>query len=242
MPLKHSTETTLVVVLGLAMALAGVVVAVLSLVSSPWLLWIAAFFISLAYPLVLYPHFRERRADYEFRLLHFAPAIVLLTWLILTVLAPVVPFLGFLLGILTFGWALPLVALGFLLLAWFCLTVIRQWSRRLGGLALVFVPFAALALFGQQLQWNTQLASLLEPRAGSGSVSSGPIAAGSATSGVAIMSRGMSRPSVIASGSSSSKPPHLPHAGPEDFAFLAVIVPAATSAAVHLRAMRRQRA
>ncbi len=240
MPLKHSTETTLVVVLGLAMALAGVVVAVLSLVSAPWILWIAAFFISIAYPLVLYPHFRERRADYEFRILHFAPAFVLLTWLVLTVLAPVVPFLGFLRSMLTFGWALPLVTLGFVLLAWFCLTVIRQWSKRLGGLALVFVPFAALALFGQNLHWNTQLASLLEPRGGSGSVSSGPVAVSSATSGISIMSRGMSRSSAVAMGSSSSKPPHLPHAG-GGIEFLAVMVPAATSAAVHLRAMRRNR-
>ena len=242
MPLKHSTETTLVVVLGLAMALAGVAVAVLSLVSAPWLLWIAAFFISLAYPLVLYPHFRERRADYEFRILHFAPAFVLLTWLVLTVLAPLVPLLAFLRTILMFGWALPLVTLGFLLLTWFCLTVIRQWTRRLGGLALVFVPFMALALFGQSMEWNPWLAALLEPVSGSGSVSSGPIAVGSAKSGVSIMSRGMSRSSAVAMGSSSSKPPHLPHAGPEDFAFLAVMVPAATSAAVHLRAMRRQRA
>ena len=180
MPLKHSTETTLVAVLGVAMVLAGIVVAVLSLVTSPWLLWIAAFFVSLAYPLVLYPHFRERRADYEFRLLHFAPALFLLAWLLLTVLSPVAPFLGALRALLTFGWALPLVLVGFLLLAWFCLHVIRQWPRRLGSLAFIFVPFLFLGLFADRLDWNTRMASLLETGTGS-SVSSRPIAAGTAS-------------------------------------------------------------
>lgn len=238
MPLKHSTETTLVAVLGVAMVLAGIAVAVLSLVTSPWLLWIAAFFISLAYPLILYPHFRERRADYEFRILHFAPALFLLVWLVLTVLAGSVPFLAFLRGWLTFAWALPLVTLGFLLLAWFSVHVIRQWPRRLGALALIFTPFAILAIFGQKLDWNTQLASLLETGTGS-SVSSRPIAANTASSGIAVTSRGISSKSIGAS--VSSKPPVLPHAG-GGIEFFAVLVPAATSAAVHLRAMRRARA
>lgn len=237
MPLKHSTETTLVAVLGVAMVLAGIVVAVLSLVTSPWLLWIAAFFISLAYPLILYPHFRERRADYEFRLLHFAPALFLLVWLLLTVLAPVVPFLGVARAILAFGWALPLVLLGFLLLAWFCLHVLRQWPRRIGALALIFVPFLFLGLMADRMQWNTQMASLLETGSGS-SVSSRPIAVGSASSGLVIAGGGVSSRS---SGSISSKPPVLPHAG-GGIEFFAVLVPAATSAAVHLRAMRRNRA
>ena len=221
------------------MVLAGIVVAVLSLVTSPWLLWIAAFFVSLAYPLVLYPHFRERRADYEFRLLHFAPALFLLAWLLLTVLSPVAPFLGALRALLTFGWALPLVLVGFLLLAWFCLHVIRQWPRRLGSLAFIFVPFLFLGLFADRLDWNTRMASLLETGTGS-SVSSRPIAAGTASSGILIAGGGVSsRPR--SAGSASSKPPVLPHAG-GGIEFLAMLVPAATSAAVHLRAMRRNRA
>lgn len=238
MPLKHSTETTLVAVLGVAMVLTGIVIAVLSLIASPWLLWIAAFFISLAYPLILYPHFRERRADYEFRLLHFAPALFLLVWLVLTVLAGALPFALFLRGILALWWALPLVLVGFLALAWFSLHVIRQWPKRIATLLAIFIPFAILGVFGDRLEWNRQLAALIDSNTGSGSVSSGPIAANSAKSGVSIMSRGMSRSS---SSSVSSKPPHLPHAGPEDFAFFALIVPAATSAAVQLRAMRRNR-
>ncbi len=237
MPLKHQTETALVGILGIAIALAGIVVGILSFVTSPWLLWIAAFFISLAYPLILYPHFRERRADYEFRLLHFVPAIILLVWLLFTILGGSMSWVLAARGLLLTAWALPLVAIAFALLAWFSLHVIRQWPRRLATLAAIFVPFAILGIFGEKLQWNTQLASLLDTGTGS-SVSSGPIAANSsASSGIAVVSAGMSRPI----GSSSSRAPQLPHAG-GGIEFFALLVPAATSAAVHLRAMRRARA
>jgi MFS family permease len=236
MPLKHHTETALVAILGAAMALAGIVIAVLSWVSSPWLLWIAAFFISLAYPLVLYPHFRERRADYEFRLLHFAPAMFLLVWMALTILSSMVPGLAAVRAFVTFAWALPLVAIGFALLAWFCMSVLRQWPKRLASLAAILLPFALLGVFGQQLEWNRQVAAVIDSSTGSGSVSR-PIVASSTRSGIAIMSRGMSSRGTIA----QTPPPHLPHAG-GGIEFFALLVPAATSAAVHLRAMRRSRA
>lgn len=236
MPLKHSTETTLVAVLGVAMILAGIVIAVLSLVASPWLLWIAAFFISLAYPLILYPHFRERRADYEFRLLHFAPALFLLAWLVLTILGGSVPFVASLRDVVMFAWALPLVGVGFLLLAWFSMRVIRQWSRRVGTLALLFVPFVTLALFGHRLEWNAQMAALLETGTGS-TTSSRPVAAKSASSGIAIVGAGISSASV---GVVTPEPPHLPNAG-GGIELFAMLVPAATCAAVQLKAMRRNR-
>lgn len=238
MPLKHQTETTLVAVLGIAMALAGIAIAVLSWMVSPWLLWIAAFFISLAYPLILYPHFRDRRADYEFRLLHFVPALFLLLWMALTVLSSFVPALFWLRAALTVAWALPLVVIGFVLLAWFCLNVLRQWPRRLGALGLILVPFALLGIFGDRFEWNRQLAAVLDAPTGSGSVSSGPIAAASARSGIAVVSRGMSSSSRGAI--AQNPPPHLPQAG-GGIEFFALLVPAATSAAVHLRAMRRNR-
>lgn len=233
MPLKHHTETTLVGVLGAAMALAGVVIAVLSWLTSPWMLWIAAFLVSVAYPLVLYPHFRDRRADYEFRLLHFAPAAFLVVWLLLTVLSSAVPALAPLRAFLTFAWALPLVLLGFGLLAWFCLHVLRQWPRRVGTLAAILVPFALLGVSGDRFGWNQRIAAVIDVPSGSGSV----VVATSARDGVAIMSRGMSSQGTIG----QNPPPHLPHAGP-GMEMFALIVPAATSAMAHLRAMRRSRA
>lgn len=234
MPLKHQTETTLVVVLGVAMALSGVVVAVLSFLSAPWLLWIAAFFVSLAYPLVLYPHFRERRADYEFRLLHFAPALFLLIWMALTVFTSVVPLLSFVRASLVFAWALPLVAVGFGLLTWFCLHVLRQWPQRLLMLGLVIIPFSLLGFVSDHFHWNAQIAAVLEvsPRD-----ESHQIAVRATQSGIRILSQGMTHTS---SGVIAARPPHLPHAG-GGIEFFAILVPAATSAAVHLRAMRRNR-
>lgn len=222
MPLKHSTETALVAILALAMAITGVVVGVLSFVVSSGFLWIAAFLAAIAYPLALYPHFRDRRADYEFRLLHFAPAALLLLWLLLTVLVSYVPWLAFIPQVLFYGWALPLVLAGFGLLAWFCLLVVRQWPKRLALLGLVFLPFLGLGLFGERNDWNRQIASLF-PSSGTG--------------GSVAVSSSSSRP-AIAVGSASSKPPSLPHAG-GGLELFALIVPAATCAAMQVRARRR---
>lgn len=234
MPLKHSTETILVGILGAVMSLAGIVLGVLSAVSSPGFLWIGAFLVALAYPLMLYPHFRERRADYEFRLLHFVPAMLLLLWLLLTVLSGFFPFLAAVRGALMIGWALPLVLIGFALLAWFCVHVLRQWPQRLGMLLAIFVPFALVGLLGDRFDWNVQVASLIDSRAGTGSTaSSRPIAANTSSSIASTASRS-SRPII------AQKPPVLPHAG-GGIEFFAIMVPAATSAAVHVRAMRRQR-
>ncbi len=247
MPLKHTTETTLVGLLGVLMALAGVAVAVLSSLASPGGIWIGAFLVSVAYPLILYPHFRDRRADYEFRLLHFVPALFLLLWLFLSSLSSVLPGLAFLLGALSFAWALPLVALGFLLLAWFCMHVIRQWPRRIGLLFLIFVPFLLLSLWGSDKGWEKQLAAIIAPNdprvaqnASSSSSSSSStssartIVVRSAKKGVMISAR----LSHSSNGTIGQKPPHLPDAG-FGLELFAVIVPAATSAAVHLRARRR---
>ncbi len=234
MPLKHSTETILVAVLGVAIALAGLVLSVLSAVASPGFLWIGAFLVTLAYPLLLYPHFRERRADYEFRLLHFLPALFLLLWLILTILTGFFPIFGVLRAAMTFGWALPLVLLGFLGVAWFSFHVIRQWPQRIGLLLLIFAPFALLGILGDRFEWNVQLASLLERTGTGATVSSRPIAANTSSRTSSAASRS-SRPMI------GQKPPVLPHAGP-GLELFAVMVPAATSAAVHLRAMRRARA
>lgn len=230
MPLKHGTETALVAILGIAMALAGVVVAVLSALTSPGLFWIGAFLIALAYPLVLYPHFRDARADYEFRILHFVPALFLLVWLLLTILGTFFPVLTFFRGILSFGWALPLVALGFLLLAWFAMHVIRQWPKRVGMLILLFAPFLLLGLYGERLGWNTQLASLIDDK-------TPPIAVTTSSSsslGAVAVASAKSRTSVMI----SSRPPQLPHSG-GGLELFAVIVPAATCAAVQIKTLKR---
>ncbi len=184
MPLKHSTETWLVFLLGAVIALTGVACALLQGLSNPSLPWAIFFAISIAYPLSLYPLFRERRADYTFRLLHFVPAAMLLVWLLLR-------FLGFALPALTvfskgfvWGWSLPVVTLGFLAVLWFCLAVLRQRRQRSMALLALFLPFVILAAAGEQMQWPQQLAALLggsQSSSGSGTIIAGPISSESSS-------------------------------------------------------------
>src|SRR5438552_2256650 len=94
MPLKHSTETTLIVILAIVTMLTGVACAVLPPPTAQPIPWAILFVATIAYPLALEPFFRQRRADYAFRLLHLAPALMLILWLALTLLAPGRPVLA----------------------------------------------------------------------------------------------------------------------------------------------------
>jgi|CXWL01.1.fsa_nt_gi hypothetical protein len=161
MPLKHSTETLLVFFLGIAIVIAGFVCALLPpLVVTP-IPWVVAFGVALAYPLSLYPLFKERRADYLFRGLHFTPALILLIWFLLQVLATYYPIVATVLPWYTWGWSTPVVIAGFLTLFWFCLRVIRQWTTRAGLLTLLLVPFVFLGMLGEKMQWPSEVASVL---------------------------------------------------------------------------------
>src|SRR3989344_1550546 len=87
MPLKHLTETVLIVVLGIITIVTGILTDTLPLLPNgiiPWAILLGA---TLLYPLVLYPLLRSNRADYFFRALHFAPAFMVLLWLLIQVVA-----------------------------------------------------------------------------------------------------------------------------------------------------------
>lgn len=161
MPLKHDTETLMVLFLGLLIALAGAVVAFLPPVSISVWPWAAAFAVSLVYPLALYPMMKERRADYEFRALHFVPALILLLWLALDLLVTFRPNWQILQSLYTWGWSIGVVAAAFVLLVWFCLRVIRQRVPRLGWLLAIFLPFIILAQLSERQEWDRQLAMTL---------------------------------------------------------------------------------
>lgn len=160
MPLKHATETFLVFLLGLILAVTGITMALLPPLQSSFMPWLIAFVLSILYPLLLYPMLRSRRADNSFRLLHFLPALLLLVWFVLE-LSPATSLLLRIHRMYLWGWALPVIALGFVLLAAFCIDVIRERRGRLTILALLFVPFAAAAVAGEQLGWNARIASLI---------------------------------------------------------------------------------
>lgn len=159
MPLKHSTETWLVILLGGAVALTGVLCAFLQRLPNPSLLWAVFFAISVAYPLSLYPLFRDRRADYSFRLLHFMPAAMLLLWLLLRFAGFVLPVLATFSRGFVWGWSLSVVIPGFVALLWFCITVIRQRRQRSIFLMTLLVPFLVLALSGEHVEWSQRFSS-----------------------------------------------------------------------------------
>lgn len=146
MPLKHSTETLLTIILGGAIIAAGILAAVLPAFPAGALVWGISFLVALAYPLALYPLFKERRADYTFRFLHFLPALILLGRFILELLAPHFPIAQTLENAYTWNWSLPAVVASLAGLIRFCLRVLRQRASRLATLLAIFIPFVALPI------------------------------------------------------------------------------------------------
>ncbi len=162
MPLKHFTETFLVIVLGASIALTGLLVATLPPLPEAALPWGALFTLSVIYPLILYGLFQRRRADNFFRNLHWYPAIILLLWLALEWLR----IGGYsdtkLLSYYTLAWSLGIVVLGFVFLVSYCLKVIRRRGPRIVILAFILVPFAAVAFISERgAHWEHELASVL---------------------------------------------------------------------------------
>lgn len=162
MPLKHFTETFLVVLLGAIIALTGLLTASLPHLPEGALPWVVLFALTLVYPLVLLPMFRLRRADTFFRNLHWFPALMLLVWLALEGLRYEGLLQNGAIMIATWGWSLVGVAIGFLLLVYYCLQVIRRRVPRIAFLALILIPFTAVAFLSERTgKWDQDLAAVL---------------------------------------------------------------------------------
>ncbi len=157
MPLKHATETLLIAVLAVVLALTGLAVAVLPVLPAGIVWWSIALILTLAYPLSL----KSRRADYPFRALHFAPFILLLIRLLLDIGSSFYAGLSRAASLYSWGWAAPAVLLAFLALMVFCIRVLRQRDMRLRLLAALFLPFLFLGLFSEFTGWNDKMARLL---------------------------------------------------------------------------------
>lgn len=182
MPLKHDIETWLIFLLGLMTVIAGIVCVFLPPVSVLLWPWVLAFILSLIYPFALYPYLKERRADNPFRLLHFAPAAVLLLWLIAdlgagfsTALAPVQQWLTWRGGII------PVAAI-LVLLGLFCLSVIRQRRSRLMLLALLLLLLVAFGALNDRYRWDSTLAARLWGQSGSLILAGDPTMSGATAS------------------------------------------------------------
>lgn len=276
MPLKHSTETTLIVILAVVTLLTGIICAILPPITQSVWPWAVAFIISIIYPLSLYPLFKERRADYEFRALHFVPALMLVLWLVFQVIASFRPSLAGIVHWYTWGWTLPAVALSFYAFIWFCLHVIRQRIERLTTLVPLLLAFLIFSIAGIHYSLPSRFTAMLWKVPGQ--TTSGGVIAGTQSSQTTsapssiqeqvwqmqqrVMKRRQERlansqgtvdlhaakdgamiavnglPQIIASGSSSSTPPHLPSSGAGTEAMLLGAF-AAYCAVLHERAKRR---
>lgn len=246
MPLKHFTETLLIGLLAVVTVVMAILTRVVPSFPAGFLPLVLLTVAGLLYVAVLYPLLKRDRADYSFRVLHFVPAALPFLKLVGGALAQKIPALAPVAKVLGWGWMLLPVALFFLFVVWFCLSVIRRRVPRLAVLALLFVPFAALAVVSeQQPTWNKTLTAMLVP--GNGSSSSVMIAQNNKSSvlkdgetwGERLEADLQKRRNniVIRSSSSSSMPSTLPHAGPGmDLAFFVITGYMGT---LHVRARRR---
>ncbi|MEI8230928.1 MAG: hypothetical protein WCG83_07390 [Candidatus Peregrinibacteria bacterium] len=162
MPLKHTTETFLIFLLGVAILVTGILIPTLPDLPAGAVPWAFLFILALLYPVALFLLFRSRRADHIFRVLHWYPAAMLLVWLILEIVALEKPRLLLFVDWYSYGWTLPAVALAFIFLIGYCLQVIRRRLPRIILLLAAFIPFTVLAFTSQQSQLlEKQLASVL---------------------------------------------------------------------------------
>lgn len=163
-PLKHSTETAYMFILGLVICLAGIAAALLPNLPAGMKYWAILLIVSVLYPLVLSRTFKSNRADYEFRMLHWFPAGIFILWFVLQLVAPRLEFLRILTLGFFFLWSLPLVALGIAFIIIFAIHVLRRSRLRVTTLAIVLALFTAGALYAEASNVNPRLQAALFPK------------------------------------------------------------------------------
>jgi hypothetical protein len=162
MPLKHATETFLVFLLGVVILLTGILLPTLPDLPAGAIPWAVLFALAVIYPLSLFALFRRRRADHAFRLLHWFPALMLLLWLGIEIVALELPRALLVMNGYTWGWTLSAVTVAFILLLSYCLQVVRRRVPRMALLLLAFIPFVGAALASERTtHWDRELAATL---------------------------------------------------------------------------------
>ncbi len=256
MPLKHLTETLLIILLCVVTMITGVLASTLPALPEGFLPFVILMGLALAYALSLYPVLKQNRADYEFRILHLLPAVVLLIWLIAQLVTLYIPAAASLSKILTWGSFLSVIVIGFGLLAWFCVHVLRRWTTRLsliGVLLLLFVGWAATSeVFFPNVTpvltanvWQGDFWKLIG-RTGESSSSSSSLIAGNTQSSVLLpgqtwedrLKDDHQKSQASQSSVSTPKPPVLSSAGPVMNVFVLLFI-AGYCGAVHQKTRRR---
>lgn len=166
MPLKHLTETLLIVLLGAVIILTGTVVASLPHLPQGFMPWAIVSFLTVLYPAVLYPLLKKNRADYAFRSLHFVPFVMTILWLLIEIVMLKDPRFIAVQRIYTWGLTAPAVLIAFVLIVAFCLHVIRRRVPRVAFLTLLLVPFLASAYVNERtdIRVSDRIASVLWSR------------------------------------------------------------------------------
>ncbi len=253
MPLKHFTETLLVLILGVVLIVTGILTGMLPALPAGLIPWGVLTVLALAYPIGLYALLRRHRADYWFRLLHFAPLAIVLVWMALQLLAMRMTSVGR----FTMPVVITIVVLFIVLLIIFCLHVIRRREQRVGALAVLAVLFLAVAIHGQLTGWQSQMGAMIAqatPRLGQSSgspnlePSSNPaeeewrkkLRDASASSKASVSPASMSSAKLIAKQdvTITKKPKRLPQSGPVT-EMIAGFMIAGYCGVVHARAKKR---
>ncbi len=244
--------------LGIIICLTGALIALLPPFPESMKYWSLLAVLAALYPLSLYRKFRQNRADYEFRLLHWYPFFMLCLWLVLAIFDPRgsafhILFLGFFVL-----WSLPLSLLGLILLGLFAFHVIRRRTLRLSLLSIVAAVFIAGSISTEAMGLHQKLSAALFPPSGARHVVGNFFTAmRSLVDGQAERPRINSnrtdplKPLVTSASSQSStasslapailqrRPRRLVRSGPEDFILLAVGLMGLYAAVLHNRARRR---
>lgn len=251
--------------LGLVTCATGFLLALLPNIPAAFPYWGGIALLTLIYPGVLARTFKENRADYEFRMLHWFPFAMTLLWMALQFLGPRAKFLNILQLGFFFLWSLPLVALGVVFLILFSIHVIRRSRVRILFLSIFLILFTAGAVMSEAMGWDPRIQSRIFPahpemmamvkqavtdlRASIATLTgtSEPVVAvtGSGSPSSLTSSRSSSRSviAVVSSRSNSSlssvKPTRLPQSGPESAGMLVATLLAGYMATVHIRARKR---
>lgn len=264
MPFKHITETAYLIFLGLLICIAGFLAAMLPALPEGLKYWIVCFSVSVLYPIFLMPTFRHNRADYEFRLLHWFPAMMFILWIVLQIIDSYWTWFHILnLGFFAF-WSLPIVALGLGSSIMFSLHVIRRRTSRIVFLSIFLILFSVGAVKAEMNDWNGALqakifsedsiallrpittrirsyALLLRYPQGSGSVIVGTSSSSSVQSSraVPVVKKPVQVSSVSSSVIAQHTPEGLPKSGPEALAILFATLVALYMGTLHVRGRRR---
>lgn len=151
-------------VLGLAICLAGFAVALLPAIPVGTKYWAILLTIAVLYPLVLARTFKTNRADYEFRVLHWFPAGIFILWFILQLIGPRIEIIRILALGFFFLWSLPLVALGIAFIIIFAVHVLRRSKLRVTILSVLLALFITGALFAEGAGVHSKMQATLFPK------------------------------------------------------------------------------